>query len=174
MIAANFVRIGRPTPVRASWMAVIIAAVLIAVFGTQALIVGPPEHALIPLMFLLIPVIGIPLLRWQNTYAVLDTVTWQISLNGGAPRPIGQLVYCRTDFARGISTLTLGFSDLRSERVAVSSNTPFGSPRGERDWVRYILPYTGLRRVPGSRATLLGNNNASLEQAQEFAQDWLK
>lgn len=88
----------------------------------------------------------IPALIWSNTYAVLDTVNWRISMNGGEFRLIGHITFASIFFFRGVSTLTIGFSKERSQRVAVSGNTPFGAPRVEREWVRYILPYTGLPR----------------------------
>lgn len=173
-----FVRFGRPTPWRGIWASVIIAAVLILVFGTISLRSAHPELTPMILMFLLLPAVTIPLLIGLNQYAVVDRRTWLVSINGGQPRPLSHLTHCRVNTFRGVKTIEIGYSDRRKDRFIVSSQSPFASPRIERDWVRYLLPYTGLPRDPSSRLdTVLDApyaKHATLEQAQHFAHEYLK
>lgn len=159
-------------------MSVGIAAVLILVFGTMALVGKHPEQAPLVLMFLLLPAAVIPATVALNQYAEIDTATWLVRVNGGEPRPLAHLTHCTVNVFRGVCTLAIGYSDSRRDRFTVSSSTPFGSPRSERDWMRYLLPYTGLPRDPDSTFSApLGSpyyRHATLEQAQTFAQEWLK
>lgn len=159
---------GRPTPWRGIWGSVIMAAALIIGVGTFGLLGSHPELTPMVLMFLLLPAIAIPLLIAVNRYAVVDRRTWLVSVNGGQPRPLADLRYCRFGTFRGVSTIELGYSNLRKDRFIVSSHSPFASPRIERDWVRYLLPYTGLPRSAD------GSLGATLEQAQRFAHEDLK
>ena len=131
-------------------MSIGLAALLILVFGGIALTGNHPEQAPLLRLFLLLPAIVIPATIALNQYAEVDTATWLVRVNGGEPRPLAQLTHCTVNVFRGVCTLTIGYSDHRRDRFSVSSNTPFGSPRVERDWMRYLLPYTGLPRDPAS------------------------
>lgn len=178
MTEPTIVRIGHRTPTRTIWSSCTITAVLIAVFGTQALLGAHPQQAPLVLMFLLLPAIAIPAVIALNTSAEINTGTWLVSINGGTPRPLAELRYCTVNVFRGVCTLSIGFGPSRRERVMVSSHTPFGSPLVERDWIRYLLPYTGLPRDPNSTLSApLGSpyeKHATLEQALAFAHEYLK
>lgn len=172
------IRIGRRVPYRPILVSIGIAAVLILGFGAQALTSTHPENAPILLLFLLLPVVVAATMIPLNQYAEIDPTTWLVRVNGAEPRPLADLTHCTVNEFRGARTLTIGYSDRRRDRFTVSSHTPFGSPRVERDWIRYLLPYTGLPRDPTSRLSeALGtayDRHATLEQAQTFAHEWLK
>lgn len=51
-----------------------------SVFAIDA---GSPNAVPVMFIYFLIPGITIPALLWANTYAVLDTANWRISMNGG-------------------------------------------------------------------------------------------
>ena len=178
MSAPSVIRIGRRVPYSAILSSISIAAVLMVGFGVPALAGKHPEHAPLLLLFLLIPVIVAATMIPLNQYAEIDPTTWLVRVNGGEPRPLAHLTHCTVNEFRGVRTLTIGYSDRRRDRFAVSSHTPFGSPRVERDWIRYLLPYTGLPRDPTSRLSeafgTAYDRHATLEQAQTFAHEWLK
>ena len=169
---------GRRTPWRGIWGSVIMGFTLSIGLGLISLRSPHPELAPMLLMFLLIPAITIPLLIAFNRYAVVDRRTWPVSINGGPPRPLSHLTHCRIRTFRGVNTIELGYTDRLKDRFIVSSFSPFASPRIERDWVRYLLPYTGLPRDPRSRLSApFGSpyeSHATLEQAQQFAYEYLK
>lgn len=173
-----FVLFGRPTPWRGIWSSVILALALMIGFGIFGLQSVHPELTPMVLMFLLLPAVAIPLLVGLNQYAVVDQRTWLVSVNGGPPRPLSHLTHCRVNTFRGVNTIELGYSDHRKDRFIVSSFSPFASPHIEREWVRYLLPYTGLPRDPNSHLSVaLGSpyeKHATLEQAQHFAHEYLK
>ncbi|WP_157439027.1 hypothetical protein [Agreia sp. Leaf244] len=170
------VRFGRPTP----WRGMVVSLVL----GIGATLVGTvfgllsahPEHTPLMLMFLLIPAIVIPLLIGLNQYAEFDQRSGLIRINGGEAQPLSSIVLARTMIFRGVSTLDLGTGPGRRERFIVA-NGPFGSPRVERDWVRHLLPYTGLPRRGTMPPDAFGTRHlrsATLEDATVFAHEWLK
>lgn len=175
---SQVVRFGRRFPARAVWGSVIISAALIVGFGAFAILGNHPEQAPLVLVFLLLPAVVIPASIALNQYAELDTVNWTIRINNGPPRPLADLTHCTVGIFRGVCTLAIGYSEKRSERFVVSSNSPFASPRIERDWTRYLLPLTGLPREPGTqvdpRRVITFARNATLEQAQSFAHELLK
>lgn len=176
--APHLVLFGRPTPWRGIWASVIIALLLIVGFGAFSLQSAHPELTPMVLMFLLLPAVTIPLLIGLNQYAVVDRRTWLVSINGGQPRPLSHLTHCRVNTFRGVNTIELGYTDRRKDRFIVSSHSPFASPRIERDWVRHLLPHTGLPRDPHSRLSVAFESpyekHATLEQAQHFAHEYLK
>ena len=178
MSAPSVIRIGRRVPYRAILMSLGIAAVLMVWFGYAALTGDHPQQTPFILMFLLFPLGVAATMIPLNQYAEIDPTTWLVRVNGGEPHPLAHLTHCTVNEFRGVRTLTIGYSDRRRDRFAVSSHTPFGSPRVERDWIRYLLPYTGLPRDPTSRLReVLGTTyarHATLEQAQTFAHEWLK
>lgn len=169
---------GRPTPWRGIWGSVIMGFTLSIGFGLISLRSPHPELAPMLLIFLLIPTIAIPLLIAFNRYAVVDRRTWLVSINGGQPRPLSHLTHCRVRTFRGVNTIELGYTSRFKDRFIVSSFSPFASPYIEREWIRYLLPYTGLPRDPQSRLSApFGSpyeSHATLEQAQHFAHEYLK
>lgn len=172
----NVVRLGRPTPWRGIIVSLSIGVGMTLIGSAFALFSSHPENTPLLLMFLLIPAIVIPLLIVLNQYAEFDPQTGLISINGAPPVPLGRIDRARTMTFRGVSTLDLGVGPTRKERFIVA-NGPFGSPRIERDWVRHLLPYTGLPR----RGQMLANafstrhlRSATLEDATVFAHEWLK
>lgn len=176
--ASPLIPFGRPRPWRGIWASVIIALALIVGFGIFSLQSAHPELTPMVLMFLLLPAVTIPLLIGFNQYAVVDRRTWLVSINGGEQRPLSHLTHCRVNTFRGVASIELGYSDRRRDRFMVSSHSPFTSPRIEREWVRYLLPYTGLPRDPHSRLSVAFGSpfekHATLEQAQHFAHEYLK
>lgn len=170
------VRLGRPTPWRGIIVSLIMGVGATAVGSIFALFSSHPEHTPLLLLFLLIPVIVIPLLIVLNQYAEFDPQTGLIRINGAPPVPLSRIDRARTMTFRGVSTLDLGIGPTRKERFIVA-NGPFGSPRIERDWVRHLLPYTGLPRrghVLGDAFSTRHLRSATLEDATVFAHEWLK
>lgn len=172
----SIVRLGRPTP----WRGIIVSLIMgvgMTVVGTVfALFSSHPENTPLLLMFLLIPAIVIPLLIALNQYAEFDPQTGLISINGAAPVPLARIDRVRTMTHRGVSSIDLGVGPTRKERFMVA-NGPFGSPRVERDWVRHLLPYTGLPRrgeTLGYAFTTRSLRSETLEDALVFAHEWLK
>lgn len=168
--AEALVRFGQRVPIRT-----IVASVLIAVGVILLLVVisfasGRVEQIPYALFFLTIPGIIAPLSIVFNQYAEFDRGTGLISINGSAPRPLMDITYCTTDTSRGVCTINLGFGPRRSEQFSVSSNTPFGNPRVERDWVRHLLPHMGLPPETGPST----GRSETRDDAQRFAHDWLK
>lgn len=172
----DIVRLGRPTPWRGI-NASLILGVGSTLIGTVFALVGPhPELTWLMLMFLLIPAVVIPLLIMLNQYAEFDPRTGLIRINGATPVPLSHITRARTMVFRGVSTLDLGTGPSRKERFIVA-NGLFGSPRIERDWVRYLLPYTGLPRQghPSQNPlSVMRMSSATFEDATVFAHEWLK
>lgn len=174
----HLIHFGSRIPWRGIWASIIMAAVLIVGFGIFSLGGSHPELTWMVSMFLLIPLLAIPLLIAFNQYAVVDRRTWLISINGGEWRPLSFITHCRVNVSRGINTMEFGYTDRRKDRFMVSSFTPFASPFIEREWVRYLLPYMGLPRDPNSRLSeafgAAYEKHATMEQAQHFAYEYLK
>jgi hypothetical protein len=175
MSTMSVVRIGRPTPWRSITVSLAIGGGA-ALIGAVPALLGPhPENTPLLLLFLLIPAAVIPIQIWQNSYAEFDPRTGLISISGAAPVPLAHITYARTMMFRGVSTLYLGVGPERTQRFLVA-NGPFGNPRIERDWVRHLLPYTGLLRRgdlpdPYSTTSVRG---ATFEETAIFARDYLK
>lgn len=172
----NLVRFGRPTPWRGI-IASLIMGVGVTLIGSVFAIVSPhPEHTPLMLMFLLIPALAIPLLIAFNQYAEFDQRTGLVSINGAAPVPLGHITRARTRVFRGVSNLDLGTGPGRKERFIVA-NGPFGSPRVERDWIRHLLPYTGLPRQGYPPPVTFGTvhmHSETFEDVTAFAHQRLK
>lgn len=170
----SLVRFGRPVPWRG-----IIASAGLGVGMTMVTVMvsvlrGYFDGILLLLVFLLFPVVVSPILIAINTYATFDARTGLISINDAAPVPLAHVTQARTMTTRGVATLYLGTGPTRTERFFVA-NGPFGSPRVERDWVRHLLPYTGLPRS-GVHPDEFGTRHvrqASFEEASVFAHRWL-
>ena len=116
--------------------------------------------------------IAIPARAASNTWAVVDTTQWLISINGGAFRPLAEIRYAYTMTFRGVSTLTLGFSD--REKFALSAFTPWFSKKADREFVKYLLPYTGIphdaAQIPSTRGALgMSTTGTTLPEAIAFA-----
>lgn len=172
----NIVRLGRPTPWRGIITSLVMGVGATAIGMMFALFSSHPEHAPLLLMFLLIPAIVIPCLIGLNQYAEFDPQTGLISINGAAPVPLARIDRARTRTFRGVSSIDLGVGPTRKQRFMVA-NGPFGSPRVERDWVRHLLPYTGLPRRGQMLGAGIGTENLgseNLEEVQVFAHEQLK
>ncbi|MFK4761200.1 hypothetical protein ACI3KS_09740 [Microbacterium sp. ZW T5_45] len=170
----NIVRFGRPVPWRGIIASMGIGAGMALFTALLGILSGRFHGSLLLLLFLLIPVVVSPILIAINTFATFDPQTGLISINGAAPVPLAHVTQARTMTTRGVATLYLGTGPTRAERFFVA-NGPFGSPRVERDWVRHLLPYTGLPRS-GVHPDEFGTRHvrqASFEEASVFAHRWL-
>ncbi|MHC9044330.1 hypothetical protein ACYX8G_07110 [Microbacterium saperdae] len=172
----TIIRLGRPTPWRGIITSLVMGAGATVIGMLLALFSSHPENAPLLLLFLLLPAIVIPCLIALNQYAEFDPQTGLISVNGTAPVPLSRIDRARTRTFRGVSSIDLGTGPTRKERFMVA-NGPFGSPRVERDWVRHLLPYTGLPRRGQMLDAGIGTENLgseTLEDVQIFAQESLK
>ena len=174
----RLVRFGRRIPVRGIIGTVIITGAGMLLVVVPALVFGRPELVPFALLFLLIPVITIPVLMLLNTFAEFDPATGMISVNGRAATPLAALTWCNYTIFRGTVTFDIGYGPRRTDRFGVSSQSPFASPRIERDWMRFILPFTGLRRDPtGPQRNpwgAAGNESVTFEQAVAFSVEQLQ
>jgi len=172
----NVIRFGRPTP----WWGIITSLTIgvgSTLIGLVLAFLSPhPENAPVLLLFLLIPAVVASLLIGLNQYAEFNPQTGLISINGAAAVPLARIDRARTRTFRGVSSIDFGIGPTRKERFMVA-NGPFGSPREERDWVRRLLPYTGLPRrgqVLGYAFSVRDLGSATLEDTLVFANEWLK
>ena len=172
--APTIVRIGRRVPLPGILFCLGLAAALMLATAIVMVAAGRPEQLPIVLAFLLIPAIGVPPLVLLNTFAEYDQATGLISINGRPGIPLAAITYGGVSTAQGVASLTLGTGPARRDRFTVSSRTLLSSPRRERDWVRSILPSTGLQRDPEQPMPNLwgrsSTNSVSLEVAQHFAE----
>ena len=175
MAADTVVPIGRPVPWREIVIICAITAALIVGWTIFGVLSPHPELTWVVLLFLIIPAVTIPYWLWFSSYAVIDPAANTISINGGAHRPLTDIVFARTDVFRFVCTLRLGFSPAKSDWLAVYSGTPLASKRVERDWVRAILPLTGLPPAPDDSTlgfmSVRHANPANLHQAIAFIDD---
>jgi hypothetical protein len=170
------VRFGRPMPWRGIIMGLIFGVGMTLVGAVFSLLSSHPENTPLMLMFLIIPAVTTPVLIVFNQYAEFDERTGLIRINGAAPVPLTHIVWARAMTNQwSFSILELGTGPRRSERFVVS-NGPFGSPRSEREWIRHLLPYTGLPRdgAPPQVLPVSRHWSESLEKAIAFAHERLR
>lgn len=170
------IRFGQPMPWRGIIVSLILGVGATLVGSAFSLVGSHPEHTPLMLMFLAIPAIMIPVLIGFNQYAEFDQRTGLIRINGAAPVPLTHIVWSRVMTNQwSFSSLELGTGPSRRERFMVA-NGPFGSPRAERDWVRYLLPYTGLPRqgVPHQAPPDNPYSGPGLERTTAFAHERLR
>lgn len=174
----QLVRFGRRVPVRSIVSSFIVAGALMVIVGGVIVMAGHAALWPFVLCFLLIPAITVPALMLLNTYAEFDPATGMISVNGRQATPLAALTWCNSSTFRGVNTLTIGYGPGRRDTFGVSSQTPFGSPRIERDWMRFILPFTALPRDPSApvenRWGASANESVTFEQALWFAANVLR
>mgnify|MGYP006342513261 CR=1 FL=1 len=172
------VHFGRRIPVRGIVSTFIVTGAVMLFVTVLTLVFGRPELAAFALLFLLIPVIAVPAIVLLNTFAEFSPATGMISVNGRAATPLAALIWCNYTTFRGTVTFDIGYGPRRTDRFGVSSQSPFASPRIERDWMRFILPFTGLRRDPtGPQRNpwgAAGNESVTFEQAVAFSVEQLQ